>query len=153
MGGTELLRPLSQILARPDGQFPRQILLLTDGDVSNVAEVISAIKSTAKKTRVFSLGIGSDASPLLIHGVAKAGGGESKMAYSGERLEPVIAQLCARIFRPAISSVSIDWTTLTPSIKFQAPSNRGVVFAGQKISAYAVLFENDKKKHKVGKKN
>jgi hypothetical protein len=74
MGGTELLRPLTEILSRPDGKFPRQVLLLTDGDVSNTSDVILAAKRVSAKTRVFALGIGSDASPLLIRGVAKAGG-------------------------------------------------------------------------------
>ena len=74
MGGTELLRPLTEILSRPDGKFPRQVLLLTDGDVTNTSDVILAAKRVSAKTRVFALGIGSDASPLLIRGVAKAGG-------------------------------------------------------------------------------
>jgi len=117
--------------------------------VSNTREVIEITKSVAKKTRVFALGIGSDASPELVRGVAKAGGGEARMTASGERLEPVIAGLCARIFRPAITSLGLEWGDLKTAIKFEGPLNRGVVFSGQKLTAYAVLFENDRKKHSV----
>ena len=71
------------------------------------------------------------------------------MTASGERLEPVIAWLCGRIFRPAITSVALDWGDLKPWIKFEAPLSRGVVFSGQKLTNYVVLFENDGKKHSV----
>jgi hypothetical protein len=60
------------------------------------------------------------------------------MVPSGERLEPIIASLCGRIFRPSISSISVDFGDLKQVMKFET-QNRGVVFAGQKLSAYAVV--------------
>lgn len=54
-------------------------------------------------------------------------GGEAKMAPSGERLEPIIASLCARVFRPCITSAVLDWGDLKPSIKFESPKDQGVV--------------------------
>ena len=43
MGGTELLAPLREILSRPASQYPRQVVLLTDGEVANTAEVIAML--------------------------------------------------------------------------------------------------------------
>ncbi len=149
MGGTKLLEPLREILSRPASKYPRQVVLLTDGEVDNTAAVISMTAEHGENARVFALGIGSDASPDLIKGVAKAGRGHSDMAASGERLEPLIASLCNRVFRPVIRKVAMDWGDLSKSMRFQTPATQGVVFAGQKLSNYAVLFENDGAKHQV----
>lgn len=39
LGGTEILAPLQQLMTQSRTQFPRSIFVLTDGAVSNVAEV------------------------------------------------------------------------------------------------------------------
>jgi hypothetical protein len=78
LGGTDVLPALEAILGpAPNPLFPRQLIVMTDGEVGNTDEVIALVTrvTAAVPTRVFALGIGMDASPALIRGLAKAGRG------------------------------------------------------------------------------
>jgi uncharacterized protein with von Willebrand factor type A (vWA) domain len=69
LGGTELLAPLRQIFSKAhDEDYPRQLFVLTDGEVDNTQEVIEATARESDSTRVFSLGIGEGASRELVKG-------------------------------------------------------------------------------------
>lgn len=77
MGGTEILAPLRAILStKSNPDYPRQIFLLTDGEVSNTQQIIEYASTNAKDTRIFTFGIGVDASPALVSGLAKVSRGE-----------------------------------------------------------------------------
>ena len=148
LGGTNIHGPLRHILSS-SSSLPRQIILLTDGDVLNLQEVLELVKKEAKDTRIFALGVGMDANPELIHNVAKLAGGVGEMIMGDTRIEPIIARTMQRVLRPVIREVSMDWGTLEPLIRYKTPISHGPVYSGQKLSLYAMLFDNDHKKHKV----
>ena len=63
MGGTEIYGPLQFIYAQsPLPEYPRNVFLITDGDVSSPQIVIDLIRAHSKAARVHSFGIGSGAS-------------------------------------------------------------------------------------------
>ena len=71
MGGTEIAQPLQAIFATKIlPGYPRQVFLLTDGEVSNTDSVIELVKRNTQFTRVSTIGIGNGASPALIKGCA-----------------------------------------------------------------------------------
>lgn len=80
MGGTEILTPLQTILSREviEG-YPRQIFLLTDGDISNTNSVIELVRKHARQSRIHAIGIGEGVSRYLIEGCAEKGRGVSIM--------------------------------------------------------------------------
>jgi hypothetical protein len=72
MGGTNILNPLLSIFKEKlKAGIPRQIFLLTDGEVSNTEECIDSVKKNSNTTRVFTFGIGNDASKALVTGIAQ----------------------------------------------------------------------------------
>ncbi|CAF1292889.1 unnamed protein product [Didymodactylos carnosus] len=76
LGGTELLRPLQWLQSQaPTQGHSRQILLLTDGEISNVTEVIDLCRSISTSARIFSFGIGHSPSRVLIKGLAQSTNG------------------------------------------------------------------------------
>lgn len=40
-------------------RFPRQVMVLTDGEVGNVQEIVSYVKKNCDTTRVFTFGVGA----------------------------------------------------------------------------------------------
>ncbi len=74
MGGTKIFEPMSEVFSWPlDKNLPRQIYLLTDGEVENTKAVVNLIKSNSKNCRVHTFGIGEGASSELIKDCAVAG--------------------------------------------------------------------------------
>jgi len=74
MGGTEILSALQAINNIPQIKgYPRNILILTDGDVYNPDQVIRHAHENSDKMRFCSVGIGHGASEYLVKNIAKAG--------------------------------------------------------------------------------
>ncbi len=139
LGGTEILAPLQAILATaPHPEIPRQLFILTDGQVSNTEAVIGLLRKHAATTRVFTFGIGRGASHHLVRGMARAGNGAAEFIYPGERIEPKVLRQLAKALAPALTDVRVDWggARVTP-----APSHLPPLFAGSRFLVYGFLAE------------
>jgi hypothetical protein len=136
-GGTELLAPLELVLGQPPcSGLERQIVLLTDGQVTNTDAVIGLIRSLlGKSTRIFTLGIGAGASQHLVRGIARAGNGSAEFIHPGERIEPKVMRLLARLLSPALTDVRVDWDGAELT---QAPLALPPIFSGSRLLVYAL---------------
>ena len=136
LGGTELLPALELALAgRRSSGLPRQIVVLTDGEVTNTDAVIALAKQHASEARVFTFGIGAGSSHHLVKGLARAGGGVAEFIYPGERIEPKVVRLVGRLLSPSLTNVHIGWAGLAVT---QAPSTVPQVFAGGRLLVYGL---------------
>lgn len=139
LGGTEILGPLKAILgAKPNPELPRQLFVLTDGQVSNTEEVISLVRKHSHTTRVFTFGIGAGASHHLVKGMARAGGGSAEFISPGERIEKKVLRQLRRALVPALTDVKVDWGGLEVE---QAPYRVPPVFAGGRVLVYGFIDE------------
>jgi Ca-activated chloride channel family protein len=110
LGGTELYPPLEAILrVPPRAGTVRQIVLLTDGQVSNEPAVVALARKHRARNRIFSFGIGSAASQFLVKGLARATGGAAEFITGTERIEDKVLRTFARMASPMVSDVAIDW--------------------------------------------
>lgn len=114
LGGTEILEPLRQAFQNAGGERLTSVLLLTDGEVGNEAEVVALASQHRKSARVFSFGIGRGASGSLIKGVARASGGVAEFIYPGERIEPKVMRQMARLSSSVLWGARLDWGILQP---------------------------------------
>ncbi len=137
LGGTEILAPLKAILEAPlvDG-LPRQLFVLTDGEVSNTEAVLALVRANAGTARVFTFGIGAGASLHLVRGMARAGGGEAELIAPGERVEGKVMRQLARALASALGDVHVDWGGAKVR---QAPHAVPPVFDGGRLVVYGFL--------------
>eukprot|EP00741_Cyanophora_paradoxa_P011982 tig00020572_g11577.t2 len=139
LGGTEILEPLRELFENrpPEQAYPRQVFILTDGEVSNTQQVVDLVRRHGDRCRVFAFGIGAGASSHLVKSVARAGGGEAVFISDGERIEgPVLAQL-ARAMQPVVAGVRVDWGPAAPHVAV-TPHVPPPVFKGDRLVSYAV---------------
>jgi len=137
LGGTEILPALEAVFAsRRASELPRQLVVMTDGQVTNTEAVKALVRKHSETTRVFTLGIGAGASHDLVRGMARAGGGEAELIYPGERIESKVLRQLSRALAPALTDVRVSWGGLEVR---QAPHRVPPVFASGRVLVYGFL--------------
>lgn len=110
MGGTDIFSPLAAIFNQVSNSgLLRQIIVLTDGEVSNEDSILRLVRKHEHLGRVFSLGIGAAASRYLVNGLARAGGGIAEFSTYGEDLRPKVLQLLKNALLPHLREVKLWW--------------------------------------------
>lgn len=137
LGGTELLAPLQAIFAqRPTAGGARNIVLLTDGQVTNEPAVIALARRHRVRNRLFTFGIGQAASAFLVNGLARATGGAAEFIAPGERIEEKVLRTFGRLASPPVTDVEIDWGDADAEV---APRTLPPIFDGDVLRAFARL--------------
>jgi vault protein inter-alpha-trypsin-like protein/VWA domain-containing protein len=137
LGGTEILPALTLVLDQErHKQLTRQVVVLTDGQVTNTDAVIGLVRQHAADTRVFTFGIGAGASHHLVRGVARAGGGSAELIYPGERIEPKVIRLFGRLLSPTLADVRVEWDGLAVT---QIPTVVPPAFAMGRVVIYGFV--------------
>lgn len=136
LGGTELMAPLKTLLAgKPTRGTCRQIVLLTDGEISNEPAVLKLARDRAQVNRIFSFGIGNSCSHSLVEGIARATHGATEYIGEGEAIEPKVLRTFGRISSPAIRDVTVDSGYATAELATDIPP----VFDGEVMSVFVRL--------------
>ncbi|HKX79822.1 MAG TPA: marine proteobacterial sortase target protein [Novosphingobium sp.] len=112
-GGTEMLPALKAALVddRPAGTGVRQVVFLTDGDLSNEKEMMAEIAANAGRSRVFMVGIGSAPNTFLMRRMAEAGRGTytniGAREDSGAEVMAKMTALLDRLKAPALRELAV----------------------------------------------
>lgn len=136
LGGTELMAPLKTLLAgKPTRGTCRQIVLLTDGEISNEPAVLKLARDRAAFNRIFSFGIGNACSRSLVEGLARATRGATEFVGEGEAIEPKVLRTFGRMSSPAIRDVAIESGRAMAELAAEIPP----VFDGEVMSVFVRL--------------
>ncbi|WP_225408373.1 VIT domain-containing protein [Stigmatella hybrida] len=105
-GGTELLQPmLAAVQGVPDGV----VVLLTDGQVGNEAEILQAVLGARKTARIYSFGIGTNVSDALLRDLAQQTGGAVEFIHPGERIDDKVVAQFSRALAPRITGLQAQF--------------------------------------------
>lgn len=140
MGGTQIMKPIEHMYSKPClPGHPRQVILLTDGDVWNVGEVLSLVRRNNNTTRMFSVGIGEGASTALVKGLARAGKGRAEFVKGNDRLQTKVVSLLKSAVQPVVTNVQVD-LELPPEVTGAIiPQECPSIFSGEELIIYGVL--------------
>jgi Ca-activated chloride channel family protein len=139
LGGTEILPALEFVLGQPrNAERMLQVVILTDGEVTNTDAVIDLVRRHASRARVFTFGIGRAASQHLLMGLARAGRGAAEFIHPGERIEAKVMRQFARILSPTLTDVRLEWKGVRATT---VPAVFPPVFANEPVRAYAWIDE------------
>ena len=137
LGGTNIYPPMLKAVSGPyNEEKPRQVLLFTDGQVSNEDDIIALCKGNAQTVRVFAFGLGFGCSEYFIKGIARAGKGAAEFIFPGERIEPKVLRTFRRISTPVFPTLKIDWKGMRID---QAPLETPPIFAGEAFTVFAKI--------------
>ncbi len=149
MGGTNIINPMKSIFSEPsiDG-VPRQIFLLTDGEVNNRDDCINTVKKFAKTTRVFTFGIGQEADRELVKGMAIAAQGNYEIILDNDNMDDKVLRQLNRALKPAFVDMKINWGELNEVVE-QTPFHCPPMFSGGHIIFYGVFPKKTKGTHDI----
>lgn len=151
LGGTNIYKPLKSIFnqdVKPG--YPRQVFVLTDGDVLDKENCISLVKQNAHTTRLFAFGIGNDVDKELVNGMAKAGEGSCSIVRETSAIRASVMKQLEHALQPALTDVKITWTDaatgepLAADSVRQTPHSPPPIFRGTRLVAFAILPEGCK---------
>jgi hypothetical protein len=113
-GGTEMLKGIKMVLEEPlDPDRIRVVMMLTDGFIGNEAEIIEEVgRRCGDQIRFWCIGIGQSPNRFLTDGVAKQGGGMSKVVGLNDDPAEMVQEVMFRIHRAQLAKITIDWGTL-----------------------------------------
>jgi len=109
MGGTEMdgaLTAAYKISSEMD--MAHDVLLITDGEVWNEAELISNAKSSHH--RIFTIGVGSSVAENIVRGLADATGGACELVTPNESMADKIHRHFKRMHTPRAKAVNVAWS-------------------------------------------
>ncbi|KAM9977353.1 hypothetical protein ACTFIR_011215 [Dictyostelium discoideum] len=141
LGGTELLPPIRDILStESDFEYPRQLFILTDGEVSERDSLINYVATESNNTRIFTYGIGNSVDRELVIGLSKACKGYYEMIGDNSNFEEQVMKLVSIAFEPTLSNIKVDWGTKL-QIE-QGPTKIRPLYSGETLIVYALLKDN-----------
>ncbi len=111
-GGTEMYAPLEETFKKRYSDMELEVFLLTDGQIWNqvaLFEMINRHVSESKGAiRVFTLGVGQDASHGLIEGVAGAGNGFAQTVTAHEKMNNKVVRMLKAALSPHVKDYTLE---------------------------------------------
>jgi Ca-activated chloride channel family protein len=105
-GGTEMLPPLQAALDDShQANGLRQVVFLTDGEVSNEQQLLDAIAKSRGRSRIFMVGIGSAPNTYLMSRAAELGRGSFTHIGSVAEVNERMRALFDKLENPAVTDV------------------------------------------------
>jgi Ca-activated chloride channel family protein len=134
LGGTEIYAPLKAFLSMPPtvGEV-RNVILLTDGQVSNEPELIDLARQFRTTNRLLTFGIGSAASGFLVRQLARVTSGAAEFISGAERIEDKVLRTFSRIASPPVTQIEVNWGGVDVQTVAEIPP----VFDGDILTAFA----------------
>jgi Ca-activated chloride channel family protein len=131
-GGTQMLSGIEAALDLPlDAERLRIVCMLTDGYIGNETEILGAVRQKIGDARLYSFGIGAAVNHYLLDEMAEEGRGMVDYVPLDGDTRPIVERFYARIARPHLTDIAIDWGDL--DVQGVYPARVPDLFAGRPL--------------------
>ncbi|MEJ0036492.1 MAG: marine proteobacterial sortase target protein [Gammaproteobacteria bacterium] len=137
-GGTEMRSALELAFSMPPSMDAlRQIVFVTDGSVSNEAELVRLIGTRIGAARLFTVGIGGAPNVYFMREAAAAGRGSFTFIPQIEQVNERMSDLFRKLENPALVDLRLYWPAgAVATLASGLPSD---VYAGDPLTVVAKL--------------
>jgi Ca-activated chloride channel family protein len=133
-GGTELSGALRRAFSSPPVPgYLRQVVLATDAAIGNEQQLLAQIEAERGEARLFPVGIGSAPNQHFIRRAAESGRGSFALIRSVAEVEVGMGQLLAKIDRPLMQDITVDWPVAAEGYPEALPD----LYAGEPLQLVA----------------
>ena len=146
-GGTEMLPALDAALegSAPQG-YVRQVVFATDGAVSGEDALYTLIEDRLGASRLFPVGIGDAPNGHFLRRAARMGRGASVVIRDVAEVQPRMAELFAKLDRPALRDVQLAWNGGAEAYPARVPD----LYSGEPLVVVAKLAKGASRVDAVG---
>ena len=153
LGGTDIYSPLQNIYnlykIYDKINLPRNIFLLTDGEIDNKKDTLEIIEKNSDKYSIYSIGIGNYFDKDLIKNAGIIGKGNYNFCQNIEGLNEIIATEISNASSPYISNFNIK--SPFDEKNLYKTNSKEIIVKKNKIINYSYIIEN--KENKEEKEN
>ncbi|XP_065907785.1 protein mono-ADP-ribosyltransferase PARP4-like isoform X2 [Dysidea avara] len=150
MGSTDVWRPLRSLLLLSSGSGtdsstlpPRNVLLVTDGHMTEEQPTLQAIRQAVHTTRVFTFGVGKTANRHFLKSMARVGAGYEEFfdPKTKSKWQRKVKSQLSKAFEPALTSVKVMWQQFDENAPkpLQAPQEIVSLFSGSRQVIYGFV--------------
>jgi hypothetical protein len=109
---------------------------LTDGEISNVDQVLDLCRSMATSVRIFSFGLGRSPSRSLVRGLARATNGRFVFIPPNSSVDIHVGEQLQKALQASITNVQIKWNLGTSVMS--APTKVPPIYVNDRLIIYAL---------------
>ena len=154
LGGTNIYSPLKDIYDSfkiyDKINLPRNIFLLTDGEIENKEDTLAIIEKNSDKFSIYSIGIGNDFDKDLIKNAGIIGKGNYNFCSNIEYLNEVIAIEVCNSCAPYISDFNIK-SNLDKKNIYKMNNTNSLIIKKNKICNFNYIIEQNEENKQINK--
>ena len=142
LGGTDIYNPLKNIYDSKDYDninLPKNIFLLTDGEVEDKDKVLNLIEENNNRFIIYSIGIGNNFDEDLIENAGIMGKGNYNFCKEMDKLYSIIVSEINKCCNPFISEIKINCNLDNNKIKNIIPN---IIKDNDLINLYYIINNN-----------
>ncbi|KAK3587647.1 hypothetical protein CHS0354_032855 [Potamilus streckersoni] len=142
-GSSDFFTPLRSFHLLCPAESHQNIFLISDGHVTQDSFILNSIKRAARRSRLFTLGVGPTANHHQMRCIASLGGGtyEYYNANTKSAWQRKVTSQLEQASQPRLMDVSVDWIQGNDkaSNPLQAPSSIPSIFSGSRQVVYGFV--------------
>lgn len=125
----------------PRTNYSRQIFLLTDGEISDVDQVLRLCQSMSNTTRIYSFGLGSSPSRALVKGLARVTNGSPLFISPNTHVDVAVARQLDKALEPCLVNIKVQCHFNDNQLTNYriSPKSLPPVHAKQRLNVYVMM--------------